>query len=372
MRGLGFKLGGLFGVFLMSVTGQALADGIPIPEVVGSAESDTVTVGTQRAVLWLRPDAVELHIEPKFTWKHKGAAWVIPLPARPEVMIGDSGFMDDLDNFTKPRFFYLISESECCYGEDCPLGKGDVNLKGSSEEVVIWDSGSLGNLDYTILSAKEGASIEKWLSEHGYNIGSEKVKEKLETMETSETWFFAARLSKSPKKGQSIGAIRFIFPPDTWPFYPLALTASGLAENDHFDVLLWVIDSRPEHKVVPVPSRFEVIDYLNTTSTYPEALRDNYNATLEVKLNNPHHPINIVLEAGGEVDSYENFLWEGILLMDSPYIEGELPVFSPTSPLSKEALKEGNYIARYRMRVFPSLKNDVEWKYEPGWKGVQC
>ena len=92
--------------FVFAFQSVAMADGIILPEVSVSGVASAVPV-SQKALLWLRPDALELWIDSKFLRKDTGASWVVPLPENPQVKTANSKILDSLDAATRPVFMVL-------------------------------------------------------------------------------------------------------------------------------------------------------------------------------------------------------------------------------------------------------------------------
>jgi len=104
-----------------SVEPLALADGMVFrPKAVIGDDVRPVEVGLQRGLIWRRVDALEVWIEPVYAWDGDDeAAWIIPLPALPEVAESDPKVLDDLDALTAPTFLSFCMEAHC--NEDCTL-----------------------------------------------------------------------------------------------------------------------------------------------------------------------------------------------------------------------------------------------------------
>jgi Uncharacterized protein conserved in bacteria (DUF2330) len=233
----------------------AAADGgMFIPKPYAGAPQ-TVEVGAQRGLIWQKPDALELWIEPIYAWEGNGdGAWVIPLPALPEVAEGDAALLDDLDALTAPTFVSVCWEPDCrcdcgwfeciTYGSSKSDNGADVADSRNAELhdvlVTTWASGQVGALDYQIISAQDGDSIVAWLDAEDYAV-DEPASDTLSAMETGGLYFFIARVAESPEPGSSLAPVVFRFDPEIEPFYPVRLTAAVLAPRDILDVTLYLL-----------------------------------------------------------------------------------------------------------------------------------
>ena len=372
-------------------TGIVYADGIAIPEISASSES-TTEIGAQRAVLWLDGSDLVLEIEPNFHWDENGAAWVIPLPARPEVFVGDSVFMDDLDWMTRPRFILTKSKETChcsLFGGSSAgnkaLGSGDVAR--AKDLVTVWQNGSLGNLDYVVISGDDNENILEWLDKSGYYV-SDTLKTAFDDMDFSKKYFFAAKVSKSPKKGQTIGTIGFRFKDYDKPFYPVALTAAGLLPKGHLDVILWVIwpwedsgydysgreyknDDYSISSVVgarPVSKLF-TLDLDDYGKDPVKTMIDSYSRIVEKYLSRDG-AVNTILDFSRgmkDIDYTRSIIPPGIINY-SGYSNFEIANNTEmlgsrliTNQSTLDALDRSVFLQRYLIRVRPDAKEDIHW-----------
>jgi hypothetical protein len=289
---------------------SALADGMVFRTAVVEGDVQHVEVGLQRGLVWRRfdTDALEVWIEPVYAWEGDDeGAWVIPLPALPQVLEGDPKVLDDLDALTAPTFLSFCWEPNCnndCTLAGCPLmgasksggtegGGRPVELDGSEAAVTVWASGTVGLLDYEVLSATGGQGAVAWLAAHGYAVG-EGAAEALAALDTEGLFFFVARVAAPQEAGQSLAPVRFVFAPDVLPFYPVRLTAAALPAETHLDVTLWLLS---DVRLLPATDE-AVLGSLDVSN------RDaaGYEASIEGKLSG--------LDEGGFVVEYAAALTE--------------------------------------------------------------
>lgn len=223
-------------VFALSLfcTHRARADGM----IVTSTGSDvSVQATAQRAVLWYRDGVWEVFIEPKFSRDQTAAAWIVPFSVLPEVSEAAPEFVDQLNLLTSPVFF------EVCYVSGCGVdtaGGGGMEGIGSSVDVRIWEKGTIGALDYVVLSSQEGEALTDWLAGNGYEI-QDTVAEALAGMETEDVFFFVAKVSSEVDPSLPLPTVRFRLPGLAEGVYPLRLTRAGLPVGATLDLSLWVV-----------------------------------------------------------------------------------------------------------------------------------
>lgn len=192
----------------------------------------------QRALVWHRSGVWEVHIQPEFDRAEGGAAWVVPFPVRPTVVPGSAELLDQLEYMTAPLFVERC-RVPCCPGEMCDgglpeqWGEGDVS-------VTVWESGTVGDLDYVVLSAAAGESLVGWLSAQGYALpaGADLL---LAALDTEGLFFFASRLSAGVDPDRPLVPVRFILPDLDRPHYPLRLTALGAPSGQALDLTVWLV-----------------------------------------------------------------------------------------------------------------------------------
>lgn len=196
----------------------------------------------QRALLWQRANGWEIHIQPRFSREPGAAAWVVPFADRPEVSPGSSQLFDDLDFYTSPIFYHYCvwssADSGGCSGDD-DSGSGSSESRGAETHVRVWERGEVGELDYVVLSARDGDSLATWLNDHDFAV-PESAVELLDQYNDEGSYFFAARLSPDADPEKPLAPVRFLLPLEKLPSYPLRMTALGVPEGETMELTLWL------------------------------------------------------------------------------------------------------------------------------------
>jgi len=284
-----------------------------------TAEVRAVEVGAQRGLVMQSHGALDVWIEPVYAWEGDDVgAWVVPLPAVPtKVLEGDPGVLDDLDALTAPTFVSLCWEPDC--HEECGLfgcafggggssggeggGGGGGNVETTGASVTVWSSGTVGALDYHVISADDTADVSAWLDANGYALG-DGAAEALATLTAEGTVFFVARVTAPLAPGQSLAPVIFRFAPSVPPFYPVRLTAASMATDTHLDVTLWLLSYQ---SLGP-----ESDDWVYATDGYPGTdtpAPSDYEASLDTRLAG--------FQQGGFVVEYGGALSEARVYGDS-------------------------------------------------------
>lgn len=219
----------------------------------GQTTGSTVDVRAtqQRALLWLRagedpgdPLMWEIHIQPVFDRDQGDAAWIVPFPVKPNVHEGSQGYLDELNLATSPVFIDYCEEPSCycpgSYYDGGAAGGTEGTAAGGKSSVKVWEQGTVGNLDYVILSTGSGDDLVNWLQTEGY-----KVHDGLATMlvqyNTEGAFFFCSRLSATADPTLPMSVVRFVLPGMDPAIYPLRLTGLGVETGEHLTLTLWVI-----------------------------------------------------------------------------------------------------------------------------------
>jgi hypothetical protein len=234
-------LGAILLVLLVPV--PAAADGL-VFEVSG--RQDSVEIDHQRALIWQRQDALELVIEPVFRWTPGDpGAWIIPFPALPVVAAGVPSFLDRLERLTAPQFVDVCMDpSCCCYWQECDASMPGTQELATSDGVTVWTSGTVGDLDYVVLSVAEGNLLATWLASNGFQVPPE-VAPTLDGLDVVGVYWFAARVANPATAGQSLAPVSFTFPPTVAPFYPMRLTLAGMTEGEQIELHLFTVTDGP-------------------------------------------------------------------------------------------------------------------------------
>jgi len=216
----------------------ALADGMSFVTVGGNID---VQATEQRAIMWLRDGTWEIHIQPVFNRSAGSAAWVVPFPVRPEIEEGNADFFDDLELVTSPVFLRVcdLGSPNGCFGTRS-AGLGENSIADGELLVHLWERGTVGLLEYAVISASDGGHIVAWLEDEGFEISQEATR-LLGDFETEGTFFFAAKISPEADPAKPLSPVRFLLTKEEQASYPLRLTALGVPAGQKLDLTLWVI-----------------------------------------------------------------------------------------------------------------------------------
>jgi hypothetical protein len=218
----------------------ALADGMPFPE--RTASSLEVRATAQRALVWLRQGSWEVHIQPVFSREPGRAAWVVPFPVRPNIEPSSVELFHQLELITAPVFIeYCIPRDD--HEEGCGPGTAGDSQNGGEKssagaQVSVWETGQVGQLDYSVLSASQGDDLVGWLHQEGYAVSSAAASA-IADYETEDQYFFVASVAADADPSKPIDPVRFVLDA-THAMYPLRLTGQVVTAAEPLDLTLWV------------------------------------------------------------------------------------------------------------------------------------
>ena len=218
----------------------------------------------QRAIIAWDGKTETLLLAVKYEGPAEDFAWVVPLPAKPEVKAidADKNPFAEISRFTQERQKYGIEHSR---GVQVP------------DKVEVLDRKVVGVYDIAILAAKDPAALADWLKKNGYAF-PDKGKDVLEHY-TKKEWVYAA-MRIDPKQLGSAEAgklktgelqpVRFTFASKEM-VYPLKISSVNAGQTE---VLLYLVADAPmvlasgpsaagmEPEAI-VPREFEYNDYVD-------------------------------------------------------------------------------------------------------------
>lgn len=196
---------------------------------------------SQKAILCMDEGKETLILQVKYAGEAKDFAWIVPLPAKPDVSVIDdeeSPFAEiSLYTQRRNRWGYRGRDS----GEDVKSGT-----------VRVLEQKTVGVYDIAALAANDAKALSDWLNKNGYAF-PEKRKDVLAHY-TRKKWVYvamrisAAALSQNGVdrlKSGELQPIRFTFEASEM-VYPLTISSVNAGETE---LLLYVLADTPMHVV---------------------------------------------------------------------------------------------------------------------------
>jgi hypothetical protein len=213
---------------------------------------------TQRAALVREGAAWSLILEPKYDRPKAGVAWLVPFAHCPTVSAADPKVLAELGLVTAPLFLEVCLQTCMCSDQSASclpdlfgggstsggMDDGETSVATNGQrplDVDIWQSGSIGNLDFVVISAENPADIPEWLDRGGYDNPPE-LADFVTGRGSDYGCYFAARLGVPAGEHDVFPAVRFALDSRDPPSYPLRLTKLGVAEGRTLGVTLYVVN----------------------------------------------------------------------------------------------------------------------------------
>jgi hypothetical protein len=239
----------------------AIADGAFIP----ATATAKVTISDQRALIHFADGIQTLVIDTSLTSSETNLAWIVPLPAEPELEATTRGLFTTLAMITAPRIFHdqshgwigvavLIGSLAFVIGVCIrkhprrtdivvlyvfgllfaglmlpALAKGHAGVSATNSTIAILSRETVGSYDTVTLRTTDAAELLEWLNEQGF----ETPRDHLPVLQqyARDGWVFVAARVRADASGGPLRVhpVAFRFPTDR-AVYPLKLTAVNNGE----------------------------------------------------------------------------------------------------------------------------------------------
>lgn len=215
-------------VLLSVLTTPVLADG----GFISSNPAQDIYQPAQKAIILYEDDREDLILQVKYEGDVDEFAWIVPVPAYPDVGVSAPEMFEELAYFTAVEAYDGGGGILACF----PAAGSDTS------EVHVWEEESVGIYDYAVLSATDPQALVGWLNDHGYPF-PEGGDEAIDHYIDKEWYFVAVRIHPGEEaEGLAEGIVqplRVTFDSDDI-VYPLKITSLS---SDECEVLLYVFAS---------------------------------------------------------------------------------------------------------------------------------
>ena len=213
---------------------------------------------------------IEMQVQIQYAGAAEDFAWVLPVPALPELSVSNNEVFRQLQFATRPSFqLEFEGDSECGAPFRVLATAEDAEARGG--EVEVASEGRVGPYETAVIRADDPAAVTDWLSANGYQIDDLGVDLLVPYVEQG-FYFIALRLAPDREIGdlQPIG-VSF---ESEQPAIPIRLTA--VATQPNLGVLVWILGS---DRAVPENYRHvrineARIDWFNGGFNYPQVVSE--------------------------------------------------------------------------------------------------
>jgi hypothetical protein len=232
----------------------------------------------ERIAFAMKNGVVTAHIQIQYSGDAEEFAWLVPMPAIPEVGVGTDELFAQLISTTQPKYrVNRVYQGTCSFdpsrsGSDGAFPDGGAPPpsspgEGSGSPLVLRDT--VGPYDYAVLSAENKQPMLDWLQQERFFVPAG-TDEAVNPYIRPGAYFLALKL----RKGQSSGDLQPVVVKyqSQLPMIPIVLT-SVAAEPD-MGVLVWVLG---ESRAIPrnyfhTIINDALINWLTAGSNYVEVI----------------------------------------------------------------------------------------------------
>ena len=211
---------------------------------------------------------VTTHVQLLYSGTASDFAWILPLPAVPELAVSHNQIFTQLQFSTQPFFQLNFEEQEDCFFRPIVLRGADATaLEESAVEVVAREQ--VGPYDTAVITSEDPQAIVDWLVDNDYQLGDLGVP--LLTPYVQEGFYFLALKLAAESEVGDLQPIAMTYAAET-PGIPIRLTA--VATEPDLGVLAWVLaDDRaiPEN-YLHVQINEALVDWFNGGFNYPDVV----------------------------------------------------------------------------------------------------
>jgi len=140
----------------------------------------------QKAAIFYRGGREQLIISPSYQGPPGGFAWVVPVPARPQVKVLRGALFHELARVVEPAPPAFARRTLEAAGAAAPTGRA----------VTVLERETVGAYDVSVLAATEGTALQTWLARNGYHLPGGARRPLAEYVR--ERWTFVACRVKTP------------------------------------------------------------------------------------------------------------------------------------------------------------------------------
>ncbi len=220
----------------------------------------------EQVIFTMDPGRVTTYVQINYVGAAEDFAWVLPMPAVPEIDTANITMFQDLARLTRPIFLTPRPP-------DCLLRRQAVPApaaRAAGESVTVLASGEVGPFGYHVVGSPDPQEMVTWLRDNGYRITPE--MEPLVKVYTDEGLIFLAMKLRQGQNTRDIVPVKLSYEA-TLPSIPIRLTA--VAATQDMPVLVYVFASSQV-----APQNYAPIQIADSELTFTPFGRDDYQAVL--------------------------------------------------------------------------------------------
>ena len=214
-------------------------------------------------------ETVTTHVQIQYAGKADDFAWVLPVPATPELSVSHNELFRQLMFATQPFFVLQWDEDPDCGFGPPVFVRAETVEDGGSTSVDVVSEGRVGPYETVVISSDDAGAIIDWLTDNDYRLG-DLGADLLQPYVAEGFQFLALRLAANLDVGD-LQPIAMTYPAEN-PGIPIRLTA--VATEPNLSVLVWVLG---EARAIPknylhAQINEALIDWFNFGFNYPDVV----------------------------------------------------------------------------------------------------
>ena len=259
---------------LLLATCCSLVLSVPAARACGGFFCTTVPMNqVAENILFIQGEGtVTTHVQLEYSGTAADFAWILPVPAVPELAVSHNQIFTWLQAATQPDFrLSFVDEGDCydSYFYDLVFGGcstcADVGTSGPPPNIELVAQEQVGPYDTVVVSSDDAQAIVDWLVDNGYQLGELGVE--LLTPYVEEGFYFLALKLAPDRDVGDLQPIALTYAADA-PGIPIRLTA--VATEPDLGIFTYILG---EHRAVPTNYRHvqineALIDWFNGGSNY--------------------------------------------------------------------------------------------------------
>ena len=217
---------------------------------------------------------IDAYVQINYQGAPDAFAWVVPVPNTPKLDVATMPMLRDLDRLTQPLFIAPPLD-DTCRNRLPVLLSGAVPVPQSAQGgVTVFDQGSVGPFNYSVIGSDDPQALINWLRENKYQITP--PMEPLVGVYVKEKMQFLAMKLQPNKQVRDIQPIKMTYKA-VQPMIPLRLTA--VAATPNMVVLTWIL-SRTQAE----PQNYAAVKVSDSDIVFTGFGGNNYSALVSQRL----------------------------------------------------------------------------------------
>jgi hypothetical protein len=195
-----------------------------------------VDQAAERIIFTVDPGEVSAYVQINYTGSAPDFAWVVPVPAVPEVDVAEMDSFNEIQVATDPVFM-LPPVPDCMFDDRVFMAPAVEEAESAAGDVTVFASGEAGPYAFDVVGTETGNvhALIDWLNENNYRITAE--MEPLVFVYVEEEMIFLAMKLQPDQGVQDIQPVKMTYQSQQ-PMIPLRLTA--VAATPNMGIYTWI------------------------------------------------------------------------------------------------------------------------------------